>query len=310
MLLGPVEVRAEGGPVDIGHARQRCVLAVLLIEAGQSVPADRLIERVWGDAAPRSVRNVLSGYLTRLRAALGEASGLARTAGGYRISVGEDAVDLHRFRRLVVAARASADDDQRAQTLDEALRLWRGRPFSGLSSPWLDAIRHTLENERMAALIERNEVSLRQGRDRELLADLDEETATWPLNESLARQQMIALHRSGRSAEALDRFERIRRRLAAELGADPTVELRRLHEQILRHDPDLDVAEPPATRADRVIPRQLPHAVSNFTGRQAELDTLHRFAGKAGELGGHRPVWSPAMVISALDGAAGPARPR
>jgi DNA-binding SARP family transcriptional activator len=207
---------------------------------------------------------------------------LARTAGGYRISVGEDAVDLHRFRRLVAAARACTEDGQRGQMLDEALHLWRGPPFSGLSSQWQDAIRHTLENERMAALIERNEVALRQGRYRELLTDLDEETAAWPLNESLVRQQMIALHRSGRSAEALGRFERIRRRLAEELGADPTTELRRRHEQILRHDPDLDGTEPAATRGARVIPRQFPHAVSNFTGRHAELDTLHRFVGQAG----------------------------
>ncbi len=308
-LLGPVEARTGGRCVEIGHARQRCVLAVLLIEANQSVPADRLIERVWGDEPPRSVRNVLSGYLTRLRAALSESSEqgvlLARTAAGYRMSVPEDAVDLHRFRRLVVAARAAPDDDRRGETLDEALRLWRGSPFCGLSSPWLDAVRRTLENERIAALIERNDVALRQGRARELLADLAEETATWPLNESLARQQMIALHRSGRSAEALDRFERIRRRLAAELGADPAVELRRVHEQILRHDPDLDLADRRAARPSRVIPRQLPHAVSNFTGRQAELDTLQRFAGSLGELGGQRPAWSPAMVISALDGAAG-----
>jgi DNA-binding SARP family transcriptional activator/tetratricopeptide (TPR) repeat protein len=308
LVLGPIEARINGRLVDVGHPRQRCVLAILLVEANRAVPAHRLIERVWGDDPPPSARNVLSGYLTRLRSAFadalpnGDGPMLVRASGSYAISVDETAVDMHRFRRLVADARAGFGASDRARRgLDQALSLWRGSPFAGVSSQWLDTVRDGLENERVAALIDRNELALELGQHAELLQDLYDQSVAWPMNEILARQLMIALYRSGRPADALIQFEQIRRRLAEELGADPGPELRRAHEQVLRHDPVLAAHNPHRLRLRRLPPAQLPHAVSDFTGRSGELDVLQQFADQTRSSAGRHS----AMVISAIDGTAG-----
>ena len=134
-VLGDLEVRAAGLQVDIGHARQRVVLAVLLFDLGRVVPATQLIDRVWGDDPPVSARNVLYGYVARLRAAIAGAGDpavtLSRQPGGYRLEADRDQVDLHRFRRLLAEAAAAAGDDERARCLlASALTLWRG-PAAG-----------------------------------------------------------------------------------------------------------------------------------------------------------------------------------
>jgi DNA-binding SARP family transcriptional activator len=252
-ILGPVEVRADDQRIDIGHARQRSVLAVLLLDLGQVVPAERLIDRVWGEDPPASVRNVLYGCVAKLKAALARAQDphvrLARRSGGYLLEADHDQVDLCRFRRQVGEAAMTGDDEQAAALLRTALGLWQGPALAGLDSPWLSGMRDSLELRRMAAVLDLNDIALRQGRHGALIGELTEAAAAYPADERLIGQLMLALYRSGQQAEALRWFERTRQRLAGELGADPTPRLRTLHQQILRADPVLAAPELPRHQA-------------------------------------------------------------
>ncbi|HEX8865987.1 MAG TPA: BTAD domain-containing putative transcriptional regulator [Lentzea sp.] len=218
-FLGDVVVTRDGQELKVGHARQQCVLAVLAVEAGRPVTLDQLTDRVWGDDPPAKPRDALHGYLYRLRQVLGD-DVIVRKSGGYAL-VCED-VDLHRFAQLMSAGKH-----------DEALALWRGEPFAGVQSPWLDSVRDRLLQEKHVAETERAEVALREGRHGEVLAGLIARAADHPLDERVAGQLMLALHRSGRSAEALESFERLRRTLSDELGTDPSAVLRDLHHRIL-----------------------------------------------------------------------------
>ncbi|ALG12486.1 ATP-binding protein [Kibdelosporangium phytohabitans] len=139
-LLGPVSAYFDGAPVAIGPAQQRTVLVALLVDAGKPVPLAELVKRVWGEQPPRRAAEVIRTHLSRLRAALPDEFSVVREHGGYVAQLAPDAVDLHRFRCLV------ADGD-----IGRALRLWRGRPFDGLESPWLDDLRTALEIERTEA---------------------------------------------------------------------------------------------------------------------------------------------------------------
>jgi DNA-binding SARP family transcriptional activator len=338
-VLGPVEVWLDDGPADAGHARQRAVLAVLLLDLGRAVPTGVLIDRVWGEDPPSSVRNVLYGYLARLRALIagGQDQGvtLSRRPGGYLLQAGPDQVDVARFRRLVADA-AAAEDDGRAGALGEALALWRGTALAGLDSRWLNATRVTLELERVAAVLDLNEIRLRHGEHGTLARELAAQAVQSPADERLIGQLVLALHRCGRQAEALRWFEQTRRYLADELGADPGPALQALHQQILRADPALtDVRAPagqpaalevgidPASAQTALVPRELPADVAAFAGRAAELAELDRLlaardagadtragtdqasaamkAPGSGAAAGRAPV----AVISAVSGTAG-----
>ncbi len=300
-VLGVIEARIDGRLADLGHARQQCVLGVLLVEAGRPVPVDQLVDRVWGEDAPQRATGALYSYLSRLRRALADAAGLEikRQSGGYRLTVDPQAVDLNRFRRMLAEARTS-DDRTAAQLYAEALELWRGEPFAGLDTPWLDSIRHVLSNERFAAELDRNDVLLRLGRHTELLPALTAAVAEHALDERLAGQSMLALYRCGRQADADEQYRRIRRSLADELGSDPGAALRKLHERIIAADPALlaDVPDgPPAARA-AAVPAQLPADVRAFTGRTAELEILDGLLTPPG-------ADDPPVTIALLSGTAG-----
>jgi DNA-binding SARP family transcriptional activator len=298
-VLGPVEVWLDGRTVAAGHARQRAVLAVLVLEAGRAVPAEVLIDRVWGEDPPRSARNVLYGYVARLKAmiASGQDPGitLTRRPGGYLLQAGPSQVDLARFRRLVAEGAAAAGDDERAgAALGQALALWRGPALAGLDSPWLNAMRTTLELERTAAVLDLGDIRLRRGEHAALAGELAAQAATAPADERLIGQLMLALYRCGRQDEALRWFDQARCHLADELGADPSPALTGLHQQILHADPSLTEPPPrPAMRAAPPVPHELPADVSAFTGRTAELAQLDRLLG------------SRAAAISAVSGTAG-----
>jgi DNA-binding SARP family transcriptional activator len=293
-VLGPVEVWADGQAIDAGHARQRAVLAVLLLDAGRPVPTEVLIDRVWGEGPPRSVRNVLSGYVTRLRAlaASGQDPGvcLSRRTGGYLLRAGAEKVDLSRFRRLVADAAAAGDDERAGAALGEATGLWRGPALGGLSSPWLNAMRATLELQRISAVLDLNDIRLRRGEHGALVSDLAAQTAESPADERLIGQLMLALYRCGQRAEALRWFERTRHYLADELGADPGPPLRTLHQQILRADPSL-AAPRPAMRVAAPVPREPPADVPTFTGRAADSLALYQPPGnRLGQAKIHRSL--------------------
>ncbi|MET1073952.1 MAG: BTAD domain-containing putative transcriptional regulator [Umezawaea sp.] len=259
-LLGGVEAVHDGTPVDLGPARQRCVLAALLVEPGAAVPADRLIDRVWGDRTPQRVRGALHSHLTRLRRALPGVR-IAHGPGGYVLRVDEEAVDLHRFRALVRQARTAPDDDA-AVLFEQATGLWRGEPFGDLDTPWLTAVRAGLEQERVAAELDQADLELRRGGHTSLIAPLTARAARRPLDERLAAQLVLALYRAGRRADALEHHRRTRELLAEELGVDPGPHLDDLHRRVLASDPRL--TDP--------VPRQLPAAPGSFIGRTAELD--------------------------------------
>lgn len=274
-VLGPVQATIGERSVDLGHARQRCVLAVLLIEANQWLSTDQLLNRAWGDRVPSGGRSTLYGYLSRLRRALRATrqAAIVHRASGYEMVVDEDAVDVHRFRRLVALARAETDQTRALELAEQASGLWRGEALLGLDTPWTTAVRNGLERERFAADVDRLDLALRLGRHSVLLPELTDRATAHPLNEHVAAQFMLALYRAGRQAEALDHYRQLRTRLAEELGAEPGPELRQLHQQILTAD--LALTAPEADRQP-VVPRQLPTAPGPFTGRVPELAELDR----------------------------------
>jgi DNA-binding SARP family transcriptional activator/DNA-binding transcriptional ArsR family regulator len=290
-VLGDVEAWMDGERVDLGHARQRCVLAVLLWEADRVVSVDQLVERVWAERAPKRARTTLYGYLHRLRKLLpaGDEPAIVRRSGGYVLAIDPMAVDVHRFTELVRRARTAPDVRESIASFNEALALWRGDAFAGLDIPWLDAVRAGLDRQRLAAELDRNDLALQQGRHAELVTTLPGLAAAHPLDERLAGQLMLALYRGGRQAEALQHYLHVRDRLAEELGTDPGAPLRRVHRQIL--GADLDPVPAPAA-----LPHQLPAPPSLFTGRADELAVLD----KAVESG-----CGDTVVISSIGGAGG-----
>lgn len=242
-VLGALEAKSGGVPLDLGHARQRSVLAVLLAEANLPVSLDQLAYRVWGDRPPYRAAGTLRSYLSRLRATLPDTAECAieRGPGTYSLRVDPESVDLLRFRRRIAHARAEGDDVAAAALFAEGLGLWRGEAFSGLDSPWLAAIREVAESERHAARLDSTDVELRLGRHAELLSVLSPLAEQNPFDERLAAHLVLALYRSGRQADALEHYEKTRRELADSLGTDPGPRLRRLHLLILGSDPELDL---------------------------------------------------------------------
>lgn len=232
-LLGPVELWSEGTRVELGHARQRCVLAVLLMEARRAVPVETLIDRVWGHEPPDAALSVVYGYVARLRKIL-RPHGVAveRTSSGYVLCVEPEAVDAHRFRELL---RTAAIVGPRAASalLDEALSLCRGVPLSNLSGAWAQGLRRTLQEQELKAVIDRNEMRIRQGRYAELVPGLVELVTAHPLDERPVAQLMRSLYHLGRSGEALDYFRLARERLADRIGLSPTPMLTDLQWRIL-----------------------------------------------------------------------------
>ncbi|RKT54729.1 DNA-binding SARP family transcriptional activator [Saccharothrix australiensis] len=298
-LWGGVEAEVDGVPLDLGPAKQRGVLAVLLVEANRVVPADLLLDRLWGGRPPHRARSTLYSYLSRLRAVLSvtDEARLVRRSGGYQLTLDEQRVDLHRSRHLVARARA-ADDERAVALLEQALELWRGEPLAGLDSPWAEGLRVALDGERLAAELDHADVALRRGRHAALLPGLADRARRHPLDERIAAQLMLALCRGGRQADALEHYRRLRARLVDELGTDPGTHLQQLYQRILTADPDL-VAPAAVTARSPVAPRQLPAAPALFTGRAPELAELDRIVpaapldGPAGRSDTHEPAGAP-----------------
>ncbi|MFS8099249.1 AAA family ATPase [Lentzea alba] len=287
-VLGGVEAYAGDHQVNIGPAKQRCVLAVLLAEANRPVSADQLIDRVWADSPPLRVRASLHTYLARLRAAGVRITG---RRGSYLFAADERLIDLHRFRLLVRQAKATSDDRAALEVFEQALSLWRGELFAGHDTPWLADARTSAELELWEARLDHVDVALRCGRHAALVPELSTVAGRHPLDERVAGQLMTALYRNGRQAGALEVYQRIRRRLADELGADPGPALRRLHHQILTADPALTTGaagRPWRTQCQLVLD------VADFVGRDELVDRLTEFLRRPG-----------GVMIAAITGAPG-----
>ncbi|MEU4475897.1 BTAD domain-containing putative transcriptional regulator [Micromonospora sp. NPDC023888] len=299
-LLGEIQAQLDGREMPLGALRQRAVLAALLTDANQLVSVESLVVRVWGEEPPDGVRDTLYSYLSRLRQALTAAPGvdLARRSGGYLLAVDEQSVDLHRFHDLVDQARSTGDQDRALTLFERALALWRGEAFARLDSPWFNGVRDGLDRQRLEAESDHADLMLLRGRHHELLADLPARAAARPLDERIAGQLMLSLYRRGRPAEALEHYERIRLRLADELGADPSPPLQRLHQRILAADPTLTVPQPAPREALSVVPRQLPAPPGLFTARAEELAYLTAAVADGDQS-------DTTVVISAIGGSGG-----
>ena len=267
-VLGELEVRVgdpDPRPVDLGGPKPRALVGLLVAGEGRPVPVEHLIDQMWGEDPPARVEVSLQSYVARLRkswiAAEGEQAPrrLRTHAGGYSLDLGDAHVDVRRFTDLLRGARGTGDDRSRLRQLDEALALWRGRPYAGLGCPGLEAEATRLEELRVGALEELWDLRLRRGEHAEAIAALEQLTRTHPLHEQWWALLARALYAARRQGDALAALRRAREHLAEELGIDPGPELRRLEEAVLRQDPSLEgPASPPAIGAPR--PRSAPQA--------------------------------------------------
>jgi DNA-binding SARP family transcriptional activator/streptogramin lyase len=247
-ILGPLEASSRGRPLELGAGKQRALLVLLLLRAGEVVSTDRLIDALWGEQPPPSALNSVHVYVSQLRKALG--NGRLQTHGrGYLLALEPEQLDLGRFERLLGDGRellASGEADRAAEALRAALGLWRGPPLSDVAfEPFAQGEIARLEELRLAALEERVEADLVLGRHAELVPELEGLVREHPLRERLRAQLMLALYRSGRQSEALDAYPQARRLLSTELGLEPGRTLRELEAAILRQDPQLQLPPRP-----------------------------------------------------------------
>jgi DNA-binding SARP family transcriptional activator len=279
--LGPIELWSAGQQRDLGPARARSILAMLMLAPRTIVPVESLIDRLWDTRPPPKARESLSAYIARLRASLrhgvGDSVQLVGRARGYVLDVDPEAIDLHQFRRLrrqADALAASGDYDHAAVLLREADGLWRGQALAGIGGDWVARMRDGLEEERRAAIAERVDCELELGRHADLVSELRHLLTQYPLDETFIAHQMTALYWSGRPGEALSLYRDTRSALIEEQGAEPGPMLSDLHQRILGRDPQLAV-KPSGQRPGRgTRPNTLPPETAQFVGRSAELSVL------------------------------------
>ncbi|MDS0132881.1 MULTISPECIES: BTAD domain-containing putative transcriptional regulator [unclassified Amycolatopsis] len=273
-VLGAVAAwRPDGAAVAVGGPRSRTLLALLALDAGRFVPADRLIDGMYGEHPPDGAANALQSQVSRLRTALKDLAPVEFTAAGYRLVVAPDEVDVHRFERLARDGRAllkNGEHARAAEVLGDALALWRGPAFTDLADAPFAAPQATrLEELRADAVDDHAEARLALGQAEDVLTGLRETVAAQPLRERPRAQLVRALAAAGRPADALAAFEDARRTLADELGADPGPELAEAHLAVLRGE-----TEKP------VLPA-LPAQLTSFVGRDAELRQVAELLGRA-----------------------------
>ena len=267
-VLGPMEVDVDGRPVELA-GRPLALLAILVLSAGERVSVDVLTDRLWEpDDLPAGPRATLQTYVARLRGALG-ADVIETIRGGYRLATSHVTVDAAVFADLTARdLDPDAPVGTRRRNLSDALELWRGEPFQDAASTWLvSTARHRLTHHYLDTLEEAADLDLLVAAPLDRLDDLRAACEAHPFRESLWSRLLRALQAAGRIAEALAEFDRMRTRLAGELGVDPAPELRDLHAALLRGE---RVGDPPS----RETPRQLPADSTDFTGRDGLLAAL------------------------------------
>ncbi|MFC4584830.1 AfsR/SARP family transcriptional regulator [Sphaerisporangium corydalis] len=281
-ILGPVELWSREQRHDLDWARERLVLAILLMTPGRAVPIRSIIGRVWDDNPPGKARARLQSSIARLRGRLQEIGdvGDARLrgiSGAYILETDVENIDYHRFRRLRAEARASADageTDHAIGLYHEAAKLWRGEPLAGLHGTWAETTRANLENEMLGSTMERVTLQHGVGEHTRLIAELSELVTRFPFDERLVELLMRTLYVSGRQADALAAYRQAQGRLNDQVGTEAGPALQELHQRILLHDPTLL----PETRARKTAgnppPNDLPRDIPTFTGRTAELARL------------------------------------
>ena len=272
-VLGHLEASVDDRPVALGGTKQRAVLAMLGLEANRAVTADRLIEGLWGEQPPPSAAKMVQNYVWRLRKVLAGDGGAEIVTRGraYELRIDRELVDVCRLERLVSEAARGSEAGTPNGAAREALALFRGEPLADLADePFASAEVRRLDELRLTAGELAIEAGLAAGRHFEVVGDVDALLAENPLRERLHAQRILALYRCGRQADALEAFRNARQTLVDEIGVEPSPELRRLHDAILRQDPSLDVAP-----AEAELPRELDAAAApTLVGRDDELSVL------------------------------------
>lgn len=300
-VLGPLVVRAGSTSLTVTPAQAR-LLALLLCQPNQLVLADTLADALWGDESSGPSR--LQVLVFRLRKTLGDADRVQQHQGSYRIQVGPGELDVDQFlvlRRAGAAALAAGDPDEAVRQLRAAAELWRGDPFTGLDDlPLIASEVVRLRSERLAALEDLYDAELQRGSAANIVTELSDLAAAHPLRERLTALHVLALHHSGRRAEALSAYQRARAHLLEELGLEPGPELRQAQATILAGDDETGAPRTPAGKqggTDVVRPQQLPPDPAGLIGRSVELAELTRL------VDGHGAASSPLVI--AIDGSAG-----
>jgi DNA-binding SARP family transcriptional activator len=252
-LLGPLEAAENGQPVALPVGKPLALLARLLLEANRVVAAETLVDALWGDLPPASARKLVQAYVSQLRKTLPPET-IETRAPGYLARASAGDIDVSRFEGLAAQADEASDPERRVELLDRALALWRGAPLAELrEEPFARGASRRLAELRLAALEQKLEAELELGRHERAVAELGALVDEEPLRERPRRLLMLALYRSGRQAEALERYREGRRLLVHELGIEPGAALQELERAILRRDASLDDAPPQATRRGCVL---------------------------------------------------------
>jgi DNA-binding SARP family transcriptional activator len=313
-VLGPVEVRVAGRPVAIGGPKPRSLLALLLLNANRVVPTAQVMEALWGGRPPATGATRVQGVVSQLRAALARAglspSPITTHPHGYLLGVATGQLDLEVFERQRGQARSAAargDLAAAAAAYRAGLGCWRGPALGGVAAPFAEAEGARLEEGRLTAVEELNDVELALGHHADLVSELTALVGRHPLRERLREQLMLALYRSGRQAEALEAYREGRRLLVEEQGLEPGPDLQRLQQSILAGDPRLlaDAGTPtgdggPAAAATPpVTPAQLPAGTTGFVGRADDLRRLDILLTERNDPAGTAP---PVVVVAGMAG--------
>jgi DNA-binding SARP family transcriptional activator len=281
-LLGPLELWDGDRALAVNAARQRVVLAMLLMAPRRAVSVDRLIDAVWDGDPPPTARSQIQICVSALRRLPGMAGLIGTGPHSYSIDVERQRLDYARFYDGVARSRDAVAEGRLAEALENlegALRLWRGSALAGVPGRAASALANRLEESRIMAIEDRIQIRLGLGAHRELVEELVTLTSDYPLRERLWGFLMVALYRSGRQADALASYRAARAALVDELGVEPGEDLRHLERAILAHDSSLDLAEELALPAERArpatpAPRQLPAGIPDFVGRHAAVAAL------------------------------------
>ncbi|MEV6930586.1 BTAD domain-containing putative transcriptional regulator [Dactylosporangium sp. NPDC051485] len=294
-VLGDLTAMLRGEPVDLGGRRQRAVLAVLVLNRGDIVPADRLVDCVWGDRPPASTAGALQAYVSHLRRRL-EPGGTARARGnviasrppGYAVALDEEAVDAWRFDALVHGALRLRSYAEQRDLLDGALRLWHGPAYAEFADePWAQAEAARLGELREVAREEVLAARLALGESAVLVPELEALVADQPLREKRWRLLVVALYRAHRQGDALGALRRARQTLSDQLGVDPGPALRALEAEVLAQSPTLNATPVISSEAVEVTknPAQAPDFsdISAFRGAANPAEGPHTGANPAQE---------------------------
>ncbi|MER5478469.1 BTAD domain-containing putative transcriptional regulator [Streptomyces sp. NPDC002734] len=296
-VLGPLQGWSGPSRLHLGGAVQERVLATLLLEPGRMVPVTRLVESVWDDVPPTTAAHQVRKAVAHLRRRIPDGNDLIITDGpGYRVSVGEEQLDLIEFGSHLRSAADAVHEGRvgdAVRALRHALSLWRGPVLSGTGGRVIEGAATALEERRLAAAEQYLELRLGLGEAAELIADLRDLIVQHPMRESLRGLLMLALYRGGRQAEAMEEYRKVRELLAEELGIDPGPQLTKLYEGILHEAPELAAPGPVAASPRPITPPAvlptastagaetpaaapctLPQDLSDFTGRHEELAAL------------------------------------